>query len=60
MKQSERKKADSKQRAGARGIVNPDALAGLKKRAEDLGLIVHARGPARGRRASGQKKAGKK
>lgn len=26
-----------------RAIVAPDALAGLKQRAEDLGLIIHAR-----------------
>jgi hypothetical protein len=60
MKQSERKQNDGKQRAGARGIVNPDALDGLKRRAEDLGLIIHARGPAGGRRAGGNKKAKKK
>jgi hypothetical protein len=60
MKQSERKKNEGKQRAGARGIVSPDALAGLKKRAEDLGLIVHARGAVSSRRTGGQKKAGKK
>ena len=60
MKQSERKKTGGKLRAGARGIVNPDALAGLKKRAEDLGLIVHARGAARAGRAVGRKKDIKK
>ncbi|MFL6210485.1 MAG: hypothetical protein ACJ74W_16635 [Pyrinomonadaceae bacterium] len=32
----------------ARGIVNPNALDKLKRRAEDLGLIVHARATAMG------------
>ena len=56
MKQSERKKIDGKKRAATRGIVNPDALDGLKKRAEDLGLIVHARGSASSKRTGGRKK----
>jgi predicted HAD superfamily phosphohydrolase YqeG len=38
-------------------IVNNDALEGLKRRAEDLGLIIHARAP-KPRRTSG--KSGKK
>jgi hypothetical protein len=29
----------------ARGIVNPNALDKLKRRAEELGLIVHAQAP---------------
>jgi|GEM_PF-5973105 len=41
-----------------RGIVNPDALGGLMRRAEEIGLIVHARQrPAEGR---GPKKGNKK
>jgi hypothetical protein len=60
MKQSERNKTGGKGRAGGRSIVNPDALAGLKKRAEDLGLIVHARGPASSGRTPSRKKDNKK
>ena len=61
MKQSERDKTGGKSRAGVRSIVNPDALAGLKKRAEDLGLIVHARDAASSsRRAPSRKKDNKK
>jgi hypothetical protein len=44
--------------AGARntsGIVDDGALEGLKRRAEDLGLIVHAR-PAVSRRGVKKKK----
>ena len=37
----------------SRPIVNDDAVEGLKRRAEDIGLIIHARTPK-------QKKASKK
>jgi hypothetical protein len=60
MKQSEQNKPGGKQRTGARGIVNPDALTNLKKRAEDLGLIIHARDGAGSRRAPSGKKIDKK
>ncbi len=60
MNQAERKKSVGKGRAQTRGIVNPDALTGLKKRAEDLGLIVHARKSATGGRAVRRKKEDKK
>jgi len=40
----------------AKSIVDDGALEGLKRRAEDLGLIVHARTP----RPRGKKRAGGK
>jgi hypothetical protein len=35
----------AKKLAASGPIVNDDALEGLKRRAEDLGLIIHARAP---------------
>ncbi len=32
-----------------RAIIAPDALAGLQRRAADLGFIIHAREPAHGK-----------
>ena len=52
------KKQASRPRA-ARAIVEPNPLAALKRRAEDLGLIVHARPSAsieRERRQKGGRK----
>jgi len=43
----------------ARGIVDGGALEDLKRRAEDLGLIVHAR-PRGPLKAGGKKKRGAK
>ncbi|HEX8070301.1 MAG TPA: hypothetical protein VF546_10145 [Pyrinomonadaceae bacterium] len=41
--------------SGARAIVAPDPLGQLKRRAEDLGLIVHARAKPAAKRAAGKR-----
>ncbi len=42
-----------------RAIVAPDALAGLQRRAEDLGLIIHARQSAQGAGGARKPKRGR-
>jgi hypothetical protein len=59
MKQSDSRKTKDAQRQTGRGIVNPDALAGLKRRAEDLGLILHARAKSAAKRVQGKSGRGK-
>jgi hypothetical protein len=54
--QSRDAKKKGQQSKTARAIVNPDALESLKRRAEDLGLIVHARQPSKPAQERGQKK----
>jgi hypothetical protein len=49
---------DTRTAPAPRGIVNPDALGGLQRRAEELGLIVHAR--QRSAQGRGPKKGNKK
>ena len=52
-------KKKGQQSKPARAIVNPDALENLKRRAEDIGLIIHARqskpAPRRAPKKRGQK-----
>jgi len=55
---SENVKRPARPSTTTRGIVNPDALDGLKRRAEELGLIVHARPEQTGKRRRQQKKDG--
>jgi len=59
MKQANDANKQERRPKAARAIVNPDALENLKRRAEDVGLIIHARQPkpAQGR---GPKKRGQK
>ena len=57
-KKEKKSRADAATR-NARGIVDDGALEDLKRRAEDLGLIIHAR--SRGTlKAGGKKKRGAK
>ena len=59
MKQAKEANKQGRASQATRAIVNPDALENLKRRAEDVGLIIHARQPkpAQGR---GPKKRGQK
>ncbi|PYS91534.1 MAG: hypothetical protein DMF64_11855 [Acidobacteria bacterium] len=59
MKQAKVANKQERRPKATRTIVNPDALEDLKRRAEDVGLIIHARQPkpAQGRRP---KKRGQK
>ena len=54
---ADKKKGQSKT---TRAIVNPDALESLKRRAEDVGLIIHARQPAKPTQRREQKKRGQR
>ncbi len=57
MKPSVNKASDGRtdQSRVARGIVNNDPLDSLKRRAEDLGLILHKRTVNTSRKKGGQK-----
>lgn len=49
------KKASAPRSSGARSVVGDAPLEALKRRAEDLGLIIHARPKAAGKKKSGKR-----
>jgi hypothetical protein len=56
IKSKDAKAKPEQQQAAARAIVAPDALDNLKRRAEEIGLIVHAKATTAGREQKNKRK----